>query len=218
MIKFEPYKKWVNEKFSEDDNPIESMGIGMMHEIDKWMQEITALRYSTPPTDIYNKLLFCVRRNKVEFVDYLLPIVQKEYPNKSINDILVNAISYKALDVVKLLIEKYDADIHYSNDKPVYYSLAYVGEFDIFKYFVEKLGLDVMEQNGKWFIQVCAQKNNVDKVKYFVDHGADVRVQNDSALLMAAARGRTRAMRILLKNGAKINDNLQTRLKYWKIS
>lgn len=59
-------------------------------------------------------------------------------------------------------------------------------------------------------------KNNVDKVQYFVDKGADVNMRNDEPLLAAATNGRTRAMRILIKNGAKVNDTLKKRLDFWK--
>lgn len=157
MIKFESYKNWINEKFTEDADPIESMGIGMMHEIDKFIEQ----QQSFEPRNNYDKLIICVRKNKVEFVDYLIPVYKSEpsfRPDAINNYIMYVAISAKAIDVVKLLVEKYNADIHANDSTPIYYSLAYFSSFPIFKYFVEELGLDVNEQNGRWFLMVCRQK------------------------------------------------------------
>lgn len=222
MIKFESYKKWVNEKFTEDVDPIESMGIGMMHDIDKWID--SDVRRTMPAKETSNsvKLDLCVWGDKAEYVDYLIPIVLKEELYHLTYNILYRsldrAIRNNCLNVTKLLIEKYNQDIYQKNGSLLTNAALSRHSFNIFKYFVEELGVDVNYENGRIFIWLCCThlKDGVDRVQYFIDHGANVNIRNDMPLLKAALNGRVKIARLLLDNGAKINLDLKSRVKYWK--
>jgi hypothetical protein len=227
MRKFESYKNWINEKFVEDDDPIESMGIGMMHDIDKWLEQETTKHYGYAYElhHIKDKLAYCIRRKApLEFIDYLIPLYLKDPKQTNsekvvINDCLYTATSYKNLDAVKFLVEKYNADVHESKDRSIISSIG--GAWDkkynghIFIYFLEKKLVDPNELDGKWLILAC-QRNRLDVVEALIKAGVDVNIREDQALYEAAYKGRTRVMRILLKHGAKVNDKLKNALSFWK--
>ena len=116
MKKFESYKYWVNEKFTEDSDPIHDMGIGMDELIKRFIEEETA--------NIYNKkdlLWICAKYGKTEFVKYLL---EKGYNVHANDDCALRWASDNGhTEVVKVLLNA-GANVHTIDD----YALRWASE------------------------------------------------------------------------------------------
>lgn len=215
MKKFESYNSWINEKFTEDDDPIQSMGIGLMHEIDKFIEEESKNFRRIVIFDLYSKISFCIYRKKYEFVDYLLSIMPDKDTNR-INIYLDLAIQIKDnLDIIKLLINKYNADIYFRNQQPVLRAIQ-AGAYDVLKYFLEELKFDPNFNNGRAFIYACYKSKSEKIPELMIEHGANVNMINDKPLFQAAYHGKTKIMRLLLQHGAKVNQDLIKCADYWK--
>jgi len=194
MKRFKSYKKWLNEKFVDNDDPIQSMGVGLMHEVDKFIQnKKSQFKYVDYEIirNTYDKLMFCIKyKSPIELIDYLIPILLKEQ-NIDVNSkdefmykhLLVNAIVTNNLECIKLLIEKYNVSIHpkkddtkslftlqfYEDTKPLLHYAIMFRRVEILKYLLENL-YDPNYEDGKWFIEACGTKDE-EIVKAFLDAG-----------------------------------------------
>ena len=64
-------KEHINEKFTEDSDPIKDMGIGItLKSIEKWMNEETQYKATEYSEDYY--LAICVLYGKINFITYLI--------------------------------------------------------------------------------------------------------------------------------------------------
>ncbi len=62
------FKDSVNEKFTEDSDPIKDLGIGMMQQIKKFCDKNSSIEKLT----LENMLLVCIEARKYDWVEYLL--------------------------------------------------------------------------------------------------------------------------------------------------
>jgi len=101
-------KESINEKFVEDSDPIADMGIGMKHQIKKWIETETGYKYKEK-----DLLWICAEEGKIEFVKYLLDTEADVHAD---NDHALQVASRNGhTDVVKLLLDA-GADVHADND------------------------------------------------------------------------------------------------------
>jgi hypothetical protein len=101
-------REHINEKFTEDSDPIADMNIGMMHQIKLWMKSI-----GEPYIDKDNALIHSAKYGKLDFVECLLTTgadvhTRDDYP-------LQWASNNEHLEVVKVLLAA-GADVHADND------------------------------------------------------------------------------------------------------
>jgi hypothetical protein len=71
MSKFESYKNWINEKFTEDSDPISDLNIGIKAKFDKWIdyEKITDGWNIHNASDLLRAVAY---HGKSEFVEYLI--------------------------------------------------------------------------------------------------------------------------------------------------
>jgi ankyrin repeat protein len=214
MNKFKSYDNWLNEKFTEDSDPVHDMGIGMMATIDEYIkQEISHHVYSFDFSKIEDKLVFCTNKGKTEFVDYLLS--QMHLDDRSMSTALWRAIRVDKIEIVKLFVEKYKVDPLKDDANNVRYSISY-NNIPIFKYFLEK-GIDPSFSNNV-FLRTACRYGKEEIVKILIDAGVDVKgIIGSTSLELAAQNGKTKAMRVLLDNGAKPGEQLLYRVKRWQL-
>lgn len=73
MNKFKSYKKWVNEKFMEDTDPIEDLNIGLRVKIEKWLKDMGITVYRLTPEmeiNVYDDT-YLTRKVKGALPDYI---------------------------------------------------------------------------------------------------------------------------------------------------
>ena len=117
MNNFKSYKKWINEKFTEDSDPIVDMNIGMMHQIKLWMESVNA-----PFIDKNHALVYCAGYGKLDFVEYLLAAGADVHAN---NDWALQWASGNGhTEVVKVLLAA-GADVHANNDWALQWASRY---------------------------------------------------------------------------------------------
>ena len=101
--------KFINEKFTQDSDPIADMNIGMIHEIKLWMKSVL----DEPFKNKDDALVYSARYGKLDFVEYLLAIGADVHV---IDDSALRwASNYGHTKVVKLLLAA-GADLHAEND------------------------------------------------------------------------------------------------------
>jgi len=103
--------QFVNEKFTEDSDPIHDLGIGMDALIKRWIENETSYSYNK------EKLLWiCAENGKTEFVKYLL---NKGYDVHANDDLALRLASENGhTETVKVLLDA-GADVHAYNDQPL---------------------------------------------------------------------------------------------------
>jgi len=109
-------REHINEKFTEDSDPIADMNIGMMHQIKLWMESI-----GEPFIDKNHALVYCAGYGKLDFVKYLLAAGADVHAE---NDRALRwASSNGHTEVVKILLAA-GADVHANNDAALRYASA----------------------------------------------------------------------------------------------
>jgi len=92
-------KEHIYEKFVEDSDPVDDMGIGMMHIIKKWIYETTGFN----PEGTKNYIWICAKHGKVEFVKFLIDAGVDIHKG---NDLAVRrAVQNDHIEIVKLLLD-----------------------------------------------------------------------------------------------------------------
>ena len=101
-------REHINEKFTQDSDPIADMNIGMIHQIKLWMKSI-----DEPFENKDNALEISAEYGKLDFVEYLLAAGADIH---AINDLALRYASDNGhTEVVKVLLAA-GADIHAIND------------------------------------------------------------------------------------------------------
>ena len=101
-------REHINEKFTEDSDPIADMNIGMIHQIKLWMESI-----GEPFIDKNHALVYCAGYGKLDFVEYLLAAGADVH---TYDDWALQWASDKGhTEVVKVLLTA-GADVHTDND------------------------------------------------------------------------------------------------------
>jgi len=192
----------INEKFTEDSDPIKDMGIGMRRMISKWMKEI-----GEEDTDD-NALAESAARGKLDFVKYLVNQGANIHAYKSYAFTISSQNGH--LEIVKYLLSK-GADI--GADKG--YALVGAsgrGHLEIVKYLVSK-GADI-HANKDNALRWASREGQLEVVKYLLAQGADVQAKNNEALYYANQNGHMKIVKLLLDAGAK-KRRPQRKSKSW---
>jgi len=208
MSKFESYKKWVNEKFTEESDPVQDMGIGIEHAIKEFIDNAIKKYGQSILVNVYEQIQYCVQKGKVEFVDYL---IKKLSPEPS--QYLSGAVIYNQIEVIKLLIEKYKVD---PNSIDAIGWIMMYKRTAILKYFLEN-GLDPNYQNGIPLV-VASRRGKREQVELLIDYGANVTISDNIALTKAAEVGNLETMKALIYHGAKVSDLLRRKIPGWEYS
>lgn len=98
----------VNEKFSEDSDPIKDLGIGTEGEIIKWLEGIVHGSFIEKSLQYSQALMYCAGYGKEDFVIYLLETNTLEY-FKNNESVWLNALPWAAeqghYNIVKILLD-----------------------------------------------------------------------------------------------------------------
>ena len=116
--------------------------------------------------------------------------------NEDLFDTLHWVIRNGHLQVLQYIMEQSDIDI---NKKHVMQIAIEDGHLDIVKFFIE-LGTDSHSA-----LQLAAKNGRLNIVQYFVSLGANIRADNDWALITAASEGHLNVVKYLIKLGADIH-------------
>ena len=167
MNNFKSYKKWINEKFTEDSDPIVDMNIGMMHQIKLWMESVNA-----PFIDKNHALVYCAGYGKLDFVEYLLAAGADVHAN---NDWALQWASGNGhTEVVKVLLAA-GANVHANNDHALLWA-SVNGHTEVVKPLLAA-GANVHADNDhalKW----ASRYKHAEVVKILKDHIAKERKNN----------------------------------------
>jgi len=110
-------REHIYEKFVEDSDPITDMGIGMKHQIKKWIETETGYKYKEK-----DLLWICAGEGKIEFVKYLLDTEADVHAD---NDHALRSASYNGhTDVVKLLLDA-GANVHAAGYQALQWAINY---------------------------------------------------------------------------------------------
>lgn len=148
----------ILEKFTQDSDPIDDLGIGMMSQIRKWANTIDKN---------YNEedlLWMCAGAGKTEFVKYLL---EKGWDVHEFSDYALElAVDDGFLDIVKLLL---DAGANANHNNGYILRLAcMLGHADIVKLLLDA-GADVHTSNNL-ALQAASDNGHPEIVKILKDH------------------------------------------------
>jgi len=167
MNNFKSYKKWINEKFTEDSDPIVDMNIGMMHQIKLWMESVNA-----PFIDKNHALVYCAGYGKLDFVEYLLAAGADVHA--SYDRALRLASNNGHTEVVKVLLAA-GADVHTYDDRALQWASGN-GHTEVVKVLLAA-GADV-HANNDWALQWASRYKHAEVVKILKDHIAKERKNN----------------------------------------
>jgi len=177
----------INEKFTDESDPIMDMGIGMMGKIDKFMAE--RYRWIQNPT-LAHKLYYSVQRNEEEFVQYLISKLSYEEQNYG----FFQAIRTGNKNIVKMFIDNgilkyfnYYTSVKYPSNHPIFVA-AQAAKSEILKYLFDEIKKD----------------NAIIDQKIL-----------DEALTVSCILVYTRSARVLLDHGAKITEILKYKIERW---
>jgi hypothetical protein len=175
-------REHINEKFTEDSDPITDMGIGVINQL---KEEYLAFyskyhHYGIPKTKeeitIDHLLNFCFNTNKsIEIIELLLQ------NGADLNSHFTQAIT-KGLDFLKLFINR--GLIIEKNNSKIAFSVALNNEkLDIADYFINELNLPLQNKNS--LILRYSKYNKTESVKWLIKHGADPTIYNYCVLRYA---------------------------------
>ena len=145
--------------------------------------------------------------------------------------LLITAIQYNNLEIVKLLVE-HGIDVNWiSESKEItfglgeYYSYwetplltaAQNDNYEIVKYLLDNGAIvnDDRDINGNTALLIAIRNENADIVSELIDHGANVNTKNkkfETPLIVASQSGNESVVNCLLDHGAKLRDNKDVNL------
>jgi len=160
-------KEYINEKFTDESDPIKDMGIGIDEQIKKFMKndiEEYDEDSDATTTNINIILGYAIAYEKEDFVKYLLN-KGADINNSYVFKWFLFACKYEHLQMVKLLI-KYAFNIH---------------------------GNEVA--NYEKGLRIAIINNNINIVKILVEAGADIHAINDRPIKLAAAHNRLKIIK-----------------------
>ena len=189
-------RKKIEEKFSEESNPIDDLTIGIRHEILKFVEKEG---YNYPDNE--NMLWICALYGKINFVKYLLE--KGVDPNSHLG----SALSYSSLNghdkIVKILLDA-GADVNINNGTPLRYASTR-GQAETIKILLDA-GADVHAKNDE-SLRVASEHGYYEIVKILLDAGADVHAKNDEALQYAIKNDDPRLIRVIEDHIKKEKEN-----------
>jgi len=189
-------REHINEKFTQDSDPIADMNIGMMHQIKLWMESI-----NEPFRDKDNALVYSAAYGKLDFVEYLLAAGADVH---AINDYALRYASvYGHTEVVKVLLAA-GANVH-ANDDGALQLASHSGHTGVVKVLLAA-GANV-HANDDGALQLASNNGHTEVVKVLLAAGADVHADNDLALQLASHSGHTGVVKVLLAAGANVHAN-----------
>jgi ankyrin repeat protein len=92
-------REHINEKFTEESDPIKDMNIGIMHDIREFVNKVEGINLYSKE----NLLLYCAKHDKNEFVKFLINDGADIHAYKDIA--LSWAVQNKNLELAKVLID-----------------------------------------------------------------------------------------------------------------
>jgi hypothetical protein len=103
-------KESLNEKFKEDSDPIDDLGIGMMHQIKEWVKTHGDAHHELRNTNDINEFIWiCAAYDKIDFVKYLIAKGANVHAYE--DDSLLEAIWHNFPEMTKVLLDA-GADIN----------------------------------------------------------------------------------------------------------
>ena len=162
--------KNVNEKFTEEGDPVHDMNIGMGHLMNQWFKEIGM----TSDRDIDELLSICARNGKLDFVKYL---VERGANVKSYgSDALQQAAANNRIETVKFLLNK-GADVKGNNSFGFRWA-ARCGYNEMVKLLLDA-GADI--HAGEDYALTMAKLNKHDDIiELLKQYGADDKIVKES--------------------------------------
>jgi len=161
VINYKTINESLNEKFTEEGDPIKQMGIGMKHQIKKWIKT----RYNYIEEDL---LWICARHGKTEFVKYLLDAGADVHAD---DDAALQWACYEGhTEIVKILLDA-GADVHAENDFALQ-TASYNGHTEIVKILKDHIAKEkknkvVKESLSEKFVKICdVDLSNIRDVYY----------------------------------------------------
>ena len=116
------------------------------------------------------------------------------------NAAIVSAIKYDQIEVVQFMVSQ-GADL--SGDAELYFSYAICNDhLNIVQYMVEMCGYDCDNDTAKWLMQIASANGKLEILQYLVSLGADIRANNDRALVYACEGGHLATVKYLVSLGA----------------
>ena len=152
-------REHINEKFTEDSDPIADMNIGMIHDIKLWMESMGKLfrnkDHALACSAIYGKL---------DFVEYLLAAGANVHAN---NDLALQLASDNGhTGVVKVLLAA-GANVHANNDYALRWA-SYNGHTEVVKVLLAA-GADVHTYNDS-ALRYANKNGHIEVIKILKDH------------------------------------------------
>jgi len=151
-------KEHINEKFTEDSDPIHDMGIGMDALIKRWIENETGYTYNKE-----NLLWICAENGKTEFVKHL---IDKGYDVHTEGDLALRLASHNGhIEIVKVLLDA-GANVHTDNDYALQLA-SYYGHTEIVKVLLDD-GADVHARSDgalRW----ASENKHAETVKVLKD-------------------------------------------------
>ncbi len=129
-------------------------------------------------------LPYAVREDSYKVFKYLLEVsdINIEMQNKSTENALM-MLSFKGnLELVKLMVDKYDAEVEKEGWSPIHYA-ATNGHLPIIQYLVSKEAyVDAGSPNNTTALMLAARYGHIKVVKFLLDHDANLSIHNDQNL------------------------------------
>jgi hypothetical protein len=162
-------RDYINEKFSEDSDPIRDMSIGLIHQIKEYLKQIhgtddfTQIRRG-PLTGVNAAIATIVVNDKnVEWVEYLLNLPEANLKECEIKHFVLQWAAYNnSIKMIKLLLD-HGADIDSPKGDATSSSISnavYSSAFDALKYLIERGALVNLKH-----VKYAAGLNNIKAEK-----------------------------------------------------
>ena len=191
-------REHINEKFTEDSDPIHDLGIGMDELIKRFAIE-TTYDHRYYKEDL---LYICASHGKSEFVKYLL---DKGYDVHGNADRALRWASEKGhTETVKVLLNA-GADVHADNDRALQWA-SEKGHTETVKVLLNARAN--MHINDDHALRWACEKGHIEVVKVLLNAGADVHANDDWALRYASKYGHTEVVKVLQDWIAKEKKNI----------
>ena len=133
---------------------------------------------------------------------------------------LMNAIRYRDIYLVRLLLKNWNADINVQNDcgcTSLMLAIMLHGDRWIIDFLIKnKIDISIKNDNGDNALMLAVVHSGFDIVKLIIEYKTDINIRNrmnindknndgNTALILASKSGRWDLIDLLIKNGASIN-------------
>jgi ankyrin repeat protein len=181
-------REHINEKFTEDSDPIDDLGIGMDALIKHWVENEHYESYLNAREDL---LCICAEHGKTDFVKHLL---DKGYDVHRHDDFALRWASEKGhAEVIKVLLEA-GANVHAIEDSALRWACEN-RHADVVKVLLDA-GADIHAEDEEPLIYACFDEN-IEIIKILLDVGADVHAEGDAAMRIAIEKKNNEMIKLL---------------------